>query len=58
MPTGLYLELYFIFFVLTNLGPTGPRWAHVGPMNFAIWVGLQLEWVEGSDMSSAKKKPE
>ena len=19
------------------LEPTGPRWAHVGPMNFAIW---------------------
>ena len=21
-----------------HLGPTGPRWAHDGPMNFAVWV--------------------
>ena len=25
-----------------HLGPTGPRWAHVGPMNFAIWVTLYV----------------
>ena len=25
-----------------HLGPTGPRWAHVGPINFAIWVTLYV----------------
>ena len=27
---------------MAHLGPTGPRWAHVGPMNFAIWDGINL----------------
>ena len=25
---------------VAHLGPTGPRWAHVGPMHFAIWLGM------------------
>ena len=29
----------------THLGPTGPRWARVGPMNFAIWTHTrQCTW--------------
>ena len=28
------------------LGPTGPRWAHVGHMNFAIWVPLPVRTVK------------
>ena len=25
-----------------HLGPTGPRWPQVGPMNFAIWVDIVI----------------
>ena len=25
-----------------NMGPTGPRWAPCGPMNFAIWASIKM----------------
>ena len=29
----------------THLGPTGPIWAHVGPLNFTVWDVYVKQWM-------------
>ena len=44
-PNGIWSKVYvYVYKYGAHLGPVGPRWAHVGPMNLTIRVCLLLAW--------------